>query len=367
MSLSRSACLTLIICLPVFCWAGQNPAPAAAAGQHEVASPSAPVLPPLASANAEGRIHLDVVVTSKSGMPVSGLALNGFTLLDNNQPGRILSFHAFDGTVQKAAPPTEVILVLDTVNLSFPQVSIARQQIANFLLQNGGHLAQPVSLFVLTNQGLDLQRRPTRDGNELAAEIKQLDNQLRAVNQSAGLWGAIERYQFSVQTMMIIAEDEAKKPGRKLLLWVGPGWPQFDSAALNSTFKDQQQDFDVIVQLSTRLREARTSVYSVSSGQPDLFTFLYRSFLNGVKTAANADPPDFSVKVLAVQSGGRVLGPDNDMTAQINDCIQDAGAFYTLSFDPPRAVHANEYHDLKVLVARPGLAARTSTGYYNQP
>jgi hypothetical protein len=71
--------------------------------------------------------------------------------------------------------------------------------------------------------------------------------------------------------------------------------------------------------------------------------------------------------VLAVQSGGSVQGPDNDLTAQINRCFEDARAFYTLSFDSPAAGHANEYHDLKVLVDKPGLTARTSTGYYNQP
>jgi hypothetical protein len=32
-----------------------------------------------------------------------------------------------------------------------------------------------------------------------------------------------------------------------------------------------------------------------------------------------------------------------------------------------RADHANEYHDLKVLVNQPELTARTRTGYYNQP
>jgi hypothetical protein len=55
------------------------------------------------------------------------------------------------------------------------------------------------------------------------------------------------------------------------------------------------------------------------------------------------------------------------LTAQINRCIQDAQAFYTLSFDPPPAAHANEYHDLKVTVGQTKLNARTSTGYYNQP
>jgi VWFA-related protein len=324
-------------------------------------------VPQPAPAAVEGRIHLDVVVTDKSGKPVSGLDLKDFTLLDNNQPAKILSFHAVGGTVQKAEPPVEVILVLDTVNLPFQAVSIVRQQIVNFLLQNGGHLAQPVSLFVLTNQGLDVQRRPTLDGTALAAEASQLDNKLRTLPRSAGFWGAIERYQLSVQSMLLIAQDEEKKPGRKLLIWAGPGWPQFDNTRLKSTYKDQLQDFDLIVQLSTRLRETRISAYSISLGQPNFETLLYKDHLNGVKTAGQAYLPNLGLKVLAVQSGGAVFGPDNDLTAQINRCVRDAQVFYTISFDPPHAAQANEYHKLEVRIDKPGLEVRTRAGYYNQP
>jgi len=320
-----------------------------------------------APAAAEGRINLDVVVTDQSGKPVSGLDLKDFTLLDNNQPAKILSFHASGGTVQKAQPPVEVILVLDTVNLPFQAVSVVRQQIANFLLQNGGHLAQPVSLFVLTNQGLDVQRRPTLDGTSLAADASQLDNKLRTLPRSAGFWGAVERYQLSLQTMILIAQDEEKKPGRKLLIWAGPGWPQLDNTRLKSTYDDQLLNFDLIVELSTRLRETRISAYSISLGQADFGTLLYKNHLKGVKTAGQAYLPNMGLKVLAVQSGGLAVNPDNDLTTQINRCVQDAQTFYTLSFDPPHAAQANEYHDLKVLVGQPGLTARTRTGYYNQP
>ena len=46
---------------------------------------------------------------------------------------------------------------------------------------------------------------------------------------------------------------------------------------------------------------------------------------------------------------------------------QDGGAFYTISFDPPRANTSSEYHELKVKIGKPKLTARTNTGYYNQP
>ena len=165
----------------------------------------------------------------------------------------------------------------------------------------------------------------------------------------------------------IIADTEANKPGRKLLIWTGPGWPLFDTPRIESTFKEQQQDFDALVQLSTRLREARISVYSVSLGQPNMGTFLYQGYLKGVQKPAKMNLPNLGLKVFAVETGGRVAGPDNDMAAQIGRCAQDASAYYNLSFDPPRADHANEYHDLKVLVDNPALTARTNTGYYNQP
>ncbi len=373
MSLSRHACLALFVCLPALAWPQQSPAPAAAAEQPKATSSSAPRAPALvvrpapAPRTPGGRIHLDVVVTDKSGKPVSGLELKDFTLLDDNQPGKILSFQAFGGGVQQTNPPVEVILVLDTVNLPFLTVSVARGQIANFLLQNGGHLAEPVSLFVLTEKGVDAQRRPSLDGNALAVEVNKVDNQLRTIGRSAGFWGATERFQASLEMFSAIAENEAKKPDRKLLIWAGSGWPLFDSLRIETTFKQRQQYFDALVRLSTELREARISIYSVSLGQPGLNSFLYENFLKGVTTAAKMNLPNLGLKVFAVRSGGAVLGPDNDMTAQIDRCIQDAGAFYTISFDPPQADRANEYHDLKVLVDRPELKARTNTGYYNQP
>jgi hypothetical protein len=55
------------------------------------------------------------------------------------------------------------------------------------------------------------------------------------------------------------------------------------------------------------------------------------------------------------------------MAAEIKGLVEKANAFYTISFYPPRADQVDEYHDLKVEVANPDLAANTDTGYYDQP
>ena len=321
---------------------------------------------------AEGRIHLDVFVTDGTGKPVTGLQPPDFRILDNNQPRRVLSFRSYNGVNVKPDPPVEVILLFDTVNLPFQDVSFTRQEIARFLGQNGGRLSQPVSIMLLTSAGLRVQPRPSADGNALLSVLDQIKGNISTISPAMGTEGALERFQLSLRQMAGIAENEAKRPGRKLLIWIGPGWPMLDSASFTFSDKDQRRYFDEIVELTTKLREARMVVYSVSEPSPGLGAtpdrrFLYMSFLKGVKWPRQADTGNLALKVLALQSGGRILGPDNDLVGQINSCIADANAFYTLSFNPPPAEHADEYHELKVEVGQAGLTARTTSGYYNQP
>jgi VWFA-related protein len=371
MSKFHVSCLALLLCSPALGWARQSASPEGIAAQPEaVPAPQAPALttrPAPAPAAAEGRMKLDVVVTDKSGRPVSGLELKDFTLLDNNQPSKILSFHAIDGIVQKANPPVEVILLIDTVNLPVFRVGFVRQEFEKFLRQNGGHLAQPVSIFWFTSEGVNVRRLPSTDGNALVAELNRADSNSLAISRSGREYDDIQHLALSVQGLTAIAQAEAKKPGRKLLIWAGHGWPMLDNRRVQASSKVQQNYFDSIVELSTKLREARISLYNTSFAEPGPATLLYGDFLKGVKSPEKAMPPNLALRVLATQSGGRVLGPDNDLAGQINSCVQDASAFYTLSFDPPRADRANEYHDLKVLIGKPGLVARTNTGYYNQP
>jgi VWFA-related protein len=74
-----------------------------------------------------------------------------------------------------------------------------------------------------------------------------------------------------------------------------------------------------------------------------------------------------ALQVLATQTGGRVIHTTNDLTNAMSTCASDAEAYYILSFDAPRADHADEFHSLAVTVDKPGAVARTRTGYYNQP
>jgi VWFA-related protein len=351
--------------LPVLAFTQQTAPP-------ETSTPQAPALNPRpgytpAPAAKEGRIHLDVVVTDKSGKPVSGLELKDFALKDNNLPAKIVSFQTVNAAVQSSGPPTEVTVLIDAVNMGFQAVARTREGIVAFLRHNGGHLAQPVSVLALTDGGLKILLQPSLDGNALADQLDHASEGLRTLTRSAGENGAIERYDLSLRWVDALARSEMQRPGRKLIIWAGPGWPQLDQQGLQIGEKAEQGMFKEIVTLSASLREADITLYSVSLGMPGLGTYLYKDFVKGVKTADKAKPTNLSLKVIATQTGGLVLPPDNDLAAQIATCVQDASAFYKLSFDPPPADNANEYHDLKVDIGQTGLTARTRTGYYNQP
>jgi VWFA-related protein len=349
--------------------------------------------------SSEGRIQLDVVVRGKQGGPVAGLELKDFTLLDNKKPQPIVSFKPVEAPA--AGGPGEVILLLDLVNSSFEQASIARQQIKQVLEQNGGHLPYPTSIMVLSPDGLRIQPHPSTNGNALAAMLGQAG---APAQKTTGL-GEIGRFQLSVRSLASIAENLTKTNDRKILIWTGPGWPILGSSSSANSSQDRQRAFDTIIEISTRMREAHIALYNLSlrdsagrtagaagapvaSGSPLATTTTaespqaaragpsmndavesvnYKEFLRGVKSARQADLGSLALQVLAIQSGGRVLDPSNDLANQIADCTEDLSSFYTISFNPAQAAHADDYHDLKVEIDKPGLTARTNTGYYNQP
>lgn len=328
---------------------------------------------PLASSDeVRGLINLDVVVTDNSGKPVPGLEPRDFSLLDNGQPQKILSFSAFDGNSHKPALPVVVVLLIDTIKMPFDLAASEREEVERFLRRNGGHLAQPVTVFGLSDTGLWTLAQPSDDGNALAAEIalnRILLVRRRQLLDPDGLT--------ALKALGDIAAAERRIPEKKLLLWVGPGW-SIGSARDFETRDSKPHTFNTIYWFSNLLREARISLFSFTVGQteiddpaartdPEKGPDRYMRFLNGVESAEQASLRNLDRKVLAVQSGGRVLGPGNDLVRQIDSCIQDASAFYTLSFDPPRANHPAEYHSLQVQIGPPGLAARTNTGYYDQP
>jgi hypothetical protein len=74
-----------------------------------------------------------------------------------------------------------------------------------------------------------------------------------------------------------------------------------------------------------------------------------------------------ALQVIATHTGGLVLDSSEDLDRDIDRCVDEVRSFYTLTFNPPHTYTMDEYHDLRVGVARPALTVRAPTGYYNEP
>lgn len=96
-------------------------------------------------------------------------------------------------------------------------------------------------------------------------------------------------------------------------------------------------------------------------------TSYYKDFVKGVSEPRQVQAADLGLQVLATQTGGLVLNAANDLTAELQQCIADAQAYYEISFDPPLSDKVNEYHHIEIRVGDKKLTARTRQGYYAQP
>jgi VWFA-related protein len=324
---------------------------------------------PVPPAGPDRHMTLDVVVTDKSGKPVPGLEQQDFTLLDNKQPQKILSFNAVQGP--KADPPVEVILLVDEVNTTFTKVSYEREQIAKYLRSGGGELPRPVSLAVLSDSGISMANATSQDGNALATDLSQNKAGLRSITRSQGVYGASDRLGLSLNALQQLADYEAPRPGRKLVIWISPGWPLLTGLRIQLSDKDQKRIFGNIVALSDSLRRARITISSIDPlGTADaggFQTFYYEEYVKGVKKPSQVQLANLALQVIATQSGGRVLNSSNDVAGEIASVVADANAFYVLTFDGLPGDGPNEYHALEIKLDKPGLKALTRTGYYAQP
>jgi VWFA-related protein len=312
-------------------------------------------------------IDLDVVVTGRSGPPVAGLRQQDFSVLDNKTPVPLTSFRAVSGNQE----PLHVVLVIDGVNINYSDMATERDQVDRFLRANGGRLAAPTALAFFTDKGTQIQEGFSTDGNELSSSLDQYTVGLRNIRR-ASQFGASDRFQLSMTALSELAEREASLPGRKMVLWISPGWPLLSGPGIELSSKQQQRLFSEIVALSTRLRQGRTTLYSVDplgTGEGLSRTFYYKNFTKGVAKQNQVQVGDLGLQVIATQTGGLALSSSNDVATLLATCMADAQAYYELSFAPPVADSPKgpEYHAVEVRVATPGYTARTRSGYYVQP
>ena len=330
---------------------------------------SIPLIPQQQPPATPPTVTLDVAVTSHSGKVIPGLTQTNFTVLDNGKPQQILSFRAVEAPVTD--PPTQVILLIDSVNNSITNVAYERDQIAIFLRRSGPTLPLPLSFIFFSDSGAEIQQAPSTSTEVLLADLKQMETKLHTIPRNDGVYAAAERVDLSLNTAGQIATKEQAIPGRKLLIWLSPGWPYLSGAEVNMSAHDQQNIFSNLVALSAVFERARITLYNIDPlGVADAGSFrtsYFEEFIKGVPSAQKVQQGNLALQVLVLHSGGKVINTGSNIADEISSCLADASAFYVITVPRAVAETPNSLHTIQVKLSDSKLQARTLFGYYAQP
>ncbi len=319
---------------------------------------------PTPSIGSQG-IKLDVVVDAKSGQPVPNLGQQDFTVLDDKAARPIKSFKVMGPTEE----PVKVILFVDAVNVPFSMLAYVREGVEKFLKANEGKLAEPTAIAILTDQGAEIDNRFSTNGIALEKAFEQHGINLRDINRSSE-WGAEERLEICLKAYQQLLAFSQTVPGRKIVLWISPGWPLLSGPLIDLSSKQKEQIFDTIVSFSTQTRADDLTLYNINpvGAQESLGrTDYYEAFLKGIGKPNDVEPGNLGLQVLSVQSGGLALESNSDVAGQIAKCLTDLRSWYEITFDTSPGDKPNEYHHIEVHVDQRGLNARTRDGYYANP
>ena len=318
-----------------------------------------------APAPASQPIRLDVVVDTKSGQPVTNLDEKDFTVLDNKAARPITHFR----NLTPADEPVKVIVFLDAVNTPYSIVAFARQGVEKFLKLNEGQLADPTTIAVLTDQGAQLESNFSTDGSALSDALERREIGLRQITRDSE-WSGDERLQICMKALNQLISFAGTVPGRKIVLWISPGWPILSGPRMYLDSRQEDQIFNQIVNVSTQMRATKMTLYNINPigvGESLQAADYYETFVKGVAKPNQVQLGNLAVQVLAVQSGGLAIESNSDVTGNMQRCVNDAKSWYEIGFDPLPADNANEYHHIEIKVDRPGVVARTRDGYYANP
>jgi VWFA-related protein len=310
-------------------------------------------------------IRLDVFVDTKAGQPVTKLTQQNFTVLDNKTPRPITSFKV----MTPADEPVSVIVLVDAVNSPFQLVTRSRDGIDKFLKENEGQLAYPTAVAVLTDQGIEMGNSFFTDGNALSDAFDHHAIGLRQITRESQ-WSGPERLQISMNAFQQLIGFTSSLHGRKIVLWISPGWPFESGPGIQLSLRQEQQFFNQIVDISTRLRQIDLTLYNINPigvGESLERANYYESFLKGVSKLNQVQLGNFGLQVLAVHSGGLALESNSDITGMMQTCLTDAQSWYRIAFDPLPSDKPNEYHHVEIKVDQPGFVVRTRDGYYANP
>ncbi len=327
-------------------------------------APAVPAEPADSGQSASPSMTLDVLVAPKSGVPVSGLTAQDFTVLDNKAALPIQQVKA----VTPSQEPVSLVLFLDEVNADYKTAVMQRDGVLRYLRADSGKLPYPSTVAIFTDQGAQIQQSFSTDGAAMANALNHMPLDQRAITRGTS-FGDFDRVRLSLTALHQLMQTLSGSPGRKIVLWISPGWPLLSGPNYTLDNRMAHQIFEEIESISTGLRQADITLYNLNAAAVEEAreTSTYEGFLKGVQKPGQVVMGDVGLQVLTEQSGGQVLQSSTDVSSMIQKALVDLNSWYKITFAPPPPDKPDAYHHIEIKLDKPGLAARTRDGYYSNP
>ncbi|MFN0122517.1 MAG: VWA domain-containing protein, partial [Blastocatellia bacterium] len=389
--------------------------------------PPPPKTPPPAAAQDAGQdqnqgvfrvstqlVQIDVVVTDKKGNHVNDLSQADFELTVDGKkqdlthftqtalPGKITRKLPKRTKEEKNAPPglpsapiapeqvrRTIALVIDDLGLSMGSMEMVRETLKKFVaeqMQEGDLVS-----IILTGSGVGLLEQFTSDKRILYAAIDRLRwnpfsrdmsvsfadadadetaDDFSADSQAVGdMAGELRDTIFSSGTLgavNFVVRSLHNLPGRKTVVLLSDGF------RIESTTGDDdatQRMYDRLQALSELANRSSVVIYSMDArglqpyqpgasagGQPR-----QTAAMDAMRSGRQAlEGPVF----LSQETGGFTITDNNDLNLGIQEALYEQHSYYLLGFDPEDTKFDQKYHKIKVTMTRPGLTARTRSGFF---
>lgn len=363
-----SCCLYAFVILSAFCVAPlpgltqsgasqpQNVSPAQNAVPPETASTPAPAAAPgqepaVTIRQTVRRVLVDVTVRDSNGKPVRGLAADDFSIAEDKQPQRVLSFDAYDldkpSLARKPnAPPLPpnvfenipsspehgplYVMLFDMVNMESEDEMSARGQVLKFIKSKPP--GTRFCIFVTTDKLRMVQG--FTDDKDLLNNIldgKHPSPHVPRVFQYGRNYGHGDPNTV-LDMLKNIGVYLDGIPGRKNLLWISGLFP----VSLFAREGDPTDLHDEFVAMINSLAQAQVAVYpvDVSGVQLDISA----PFMNEYR---NEDQ-------IAAMTGGRAYYSTNDLASALGEATEDGGNYYTLTYSPGNEGDNGKCHKIAV-------------------
>ncbi len=366
-----------------------------------------------------GGVALDVVVTDKRNRLVQGLKEEDFVVFEDNVPQKMTSFLAREGgSVPAAERPSPIIFLLEFTTTEVENQKRVYDAAARFVEKSLGP-NDYVAVFYLGTEFRLLQEF-TNDKGRLAAVLNRRDagglsrTQMAGAAQSAATTVTAGTIQAINQSLAATgaASGNAAAMTEASVGRVGAGVGSMSSAINQRTTRDilsvlegisraveplagrktlvmfsqgfepgPQQQAEVQRAIDT-VSKANVAIYTVDasglSGSGE-----YPTRLDGISAESGAsrieaaggesvfdrarttgdDTRQSAMRFLAESTGGIPFRNMNDLTVSLNRVLQDMRSYYEMTYLPANQAPDGKFHSIRVEVKKPGLTARTRSGY----